>query len=463
MPLPKPEGAQRDVLALPPEGHTIVLGSAGSGKTTLAILRAANLSDTHTDHGGRTLLLTFNRALVSYLKSYSEGALSNVSVEHYHRFARGYLNSRGQLPYGCILEWRQRPGLVRAAIAAVRTRRPGAAVLQQPWQFLDDEIRYLQRLGVGSADEYLGMTRTGRKSGLEAEDRTAAWEVLEEYLGLRRARGRLYDWDDLACKVVEELGQDDGPRMYRHVVVDEGQDFSPQMLRSIALAVPDDGSVSLFGDIAQQIYGRGHSWRSAGLSTAKVWEFRDNFRNSVQIARLALAMSSMPYFQGIEDLVPPRMPKPDGPLPTVVTFGDRAVESRFVLDQVIQAAKVQKVAILFREWSDARRFWRQPPRQSVRLDKSLPYWPTGPQLFYGTYHGGKGLEFDTVYLPFCDADRLPDPRWAADRPDEDADNQFGSLLYVAVTRARQGLVISHSSTLTRLFPADRELYNWVDR
>ncbi len=43
MSLPKPVGAQIDVLSLYPEGINVVLGTAGSGKTVLAILRALYL------------------------------------------------------------------------------------------------------------------------------------------------------------------------------------------------------------------------------------------------------------------------------------------------------------------------------------------------------------------------------------------------------------------------------------
>lgn len=39
--LPTPIGRQREVLYLPAAGHFVVLGAAGSGKTTLTILRAA--------------------------------------------------------------------------------------------------------------------------------------------------------------------------------------------------------------------------------------------------------------------------------------------------------------------------------------------------------------------------------------------------------------------------------------
>src|SRR2546426_10224386 len=96
MPLPTPVGRQKEVLCLDPKGHTVVLGTAGSGKTTLAILRAAYLSDERTAHHGRTLLLTFNKTLVSYLRHIGAAELKHVVVENYHKFARGYLHSRGK-------------------------------------------------------------------------------------------------------------------------------------------------------------------------------------------------------------------------------------------------------------------------------------------------------------------------------------------------------------------------------
>ena len=45
MALPKPKGIQLEVLDLKPIGHNVVLGTAGSGKTTLAIYRAIGLAN----------------------------------------------------------------------------------------------------------------------------------------------------------------------------------------------------------------------------------------------------------------------------------------------------------------------------------------------------------------------------------------------------------------------------------
>ena len=103
MPLPDPKGKQIEVLCLPEEGHYVILGTAGSGKTTLAIHRAANLADSVIDDGQRVLLVTFNKSLVTYLNSISDKMLTNVDVRNYHRFARGYLSNSGMLGWNDIV------------------------------------------------------------------------------------------------------------------------------------------------------------------------------------------------------------------------------------------------------------------------------------------------------------------------------------------------------------------------
>lgn len=55
----KPRGKQEEVMALPAIGHIVVLGTAGSGKTTVALLRAHHLAN--IPNGGKVLLVTFNR------------------------------------------------------------------------------------------------------------------------------------------------------------------------------------------------------------------------------------------------------------------------------------------------------------------------------------------------------------------------------------------------------------------
>ena len=97
-----PDGKQNEVLALPARGHIVVLGTAGSGKTTMALLRAVGLSN--LPNSPNVLVVTFNGALVQYMEKIINGHLTNITIENFHKFARGYLNSRSKMPpYNGIL------------------------------------------------------------------------------------------------------------------------------------------------------------------------------------------------------------------------------------------------------------------------------------------------------------------------------------------------------------------------
>lgn len=452
--LPRPVGRQKEVLCLPASGHTVVLGTAGSGKTTLAIHRAVYLANPATDHGGRTLLVTFNRCLVAYLEALG-GRLGQVHVRNYHKFARGYLAHRGKMGWGSICDTDLMESFCRQAVAAVKAAGERNQILDRPIEFLVEEFRWLAHNGIRSLDDYLGAEDVGRAgSRVSASDRPAVFSVYESYRATRDASGKPYDWDDLAQTVLSELEADNDERLYTHVIIDEGQDFSPVMIRSLAAAVPEDGSLTFFGDMAQQIYGNKISWRTAGLSVrdGDVWTFEENYRNTKQIAQLALAIAKTPYYRGVADLVAPKSPAADGPLPALVACASETDEMRFVADRAQKLAQTGTVAVLFRDRELEKHL---PPLLSIpatRLHRELATWPTGPGLFYGTYHSAKGLEFDSVLIPFASSSRLPHPPDVAAFGFDDACVRDVKLLYVAVTRAKLNLIFTHTGDPTPLLP-----------
>lgn len=359
--LPLPIGRQKDVLYLPSRGHFVVLGTAGSGKTTLAILRAAYLGNPNTDNNGQTLLVTFNRALVGYLRHFQGSHFRNVVVENYHLFARGYLSSRGRMRRNSICEGNLRELLIGKAI--LKTGKGGHPLFRRGLEFFSREIEWIQQHGIDSAQNYIEVERIGRaEAPLDGKSRALVFDVYEEYLSLRKTARKDFDWDDMANGVCEELDNDASCRRYKHVVIDEGQDFSPQMIRSLSKAIPSDGSLTFFGDMAQQIYGRRMSWKSAGLRVSKVWEFKENYRNTRQIADLGLAISRMPYYEGTPDLVEPVSPKADGPLPALVECSSERREIALVRELAVQAGKTQTVAILGRTWNLVDTIVRKLPR-----------------------------------------------------------------------------------------------------
>jgi len=458
MGLPIPIGRQRDVLYLPPSGHCVVLGTAGSGKTTLAILRSAFLAHRETKGGGPTLLVTFNRALVAFLKHLHDPTLASVTVENYHKFARGYLASRGKIGRNTICGPDEKADLITEAVASLNGNGKQLAVLSRGPAFFESEIEWIERHGIGSAQEYRLVERTGRGAALDSKSRDQVFRVYELYLEARKNAGKDYDWDDLAGTVYEELVTDKSPRRYKHVVIDEGQDFSPQMIRSLAAAIAPDGSLTFFGDMAQQIYGRRLSWKTAGLSVAKVWQFKENYRNTRQIAALGLAIAGMPYFTDTPDMVEPIAPKADGPLPALVYCDSASKQIELIKDIVSNASKTQTVAVLVRRREAEALIRPALPRDAIRLDRDLTTWKSGPKAFYGTYHAAKGLEFDTVFLPFLSEDSMPDPDEIQTHGVEEAKSGDGKLLYVGVTRAKTQLIITFSGKASPLLPSDDSLY-----
>lgn len=461
MSLPQPIGRQKDVLCLPAQGHFAVLGTAGSGKTTLAILRAAFLASPKTEHGGKTLLVTFNKALVTYLRHIQDNRLANVIVENYHTFARGYLNSRNKMGSNAILDPNSRENLVNLAVQTISQNHPLRPLFYHPIELFSEELRWMAQYGINTYAEYQNFCKS--KTHFQLEDQELVFEIYQTYLNLRQQSGKKYDWDDIATAVADELDVDISERRYKHIIIDEGQDFSPQMLRSLTKAIPPNGSLTFFGDVAQQIYGHRISWRDAELNIKKVWEFKENYRNTKQIAKLALAISKMSYFRDVRDvgdLVEPVAPFADGPLPTIVKCDSTNQEILFVVKQATTLAKTQNVAILFRDRQDEKLIEKYLPKKSIRLHRDMT-WQTGPGIRYGTYHSAKGLEFDAVILPFCNNEKLPDSDLIKAFGQADASAQDGRLLYVGITRARASLIITYCDTVTTLLPTDISLYNRV--
>lgn len=449
---------------LPAKGHNVILGTAGSGKTTMAILRAAYLSDPELPESGPVLLLTYNKALSSYIRTISDGRLKKVTVETYHRFARGYLASRNLMGRNDILNAGARRRLVDSTLAEVRALKPAATFLSRTANFFDTEVGWIAKNGIASLDTYLRASRIGRGEPLLEGSRHLIWDIRERYLAKRAAVNRRYDWDDVATAVLEQLALDHDPRRYKHIVIDEGQDLSPQMLRSIASAVPPDGTITFFGDVAQQIYGQRISWRSAGLKPPKVWEFSENYRNSREIAALGLAIAQMDYYRGVADMVAPNAPTAAGPKPTLVEITGNASEAQFVAAQAKAVARNRSVAVLVRTVNQQTTIQRFLPDTTINLRDDSTVWVDGPQLYLGTYHSAKGLEFDTVILPFMSDEQFPDPAQVTDFGPIEADANDGRLLYVGVTRAKSGLIITYKGQPSHLLPtAPVGLYTRVNR
>ena len=458
------QGKQNEVMALPVTGHTVVLGTAGSGKTTVAIRRAtylANLPDRPM-----VLLVTFNNALVRYINSFNDSNHSGLVVESYHKFARGYLNSRGKMPYyGGIADKNIKRIIIERALSECMERYPDQSTLQRPVEFFFDEICFIQQFGFKNFEDYQQAERIGRSSAyLSRDNRRWVYAVYSRYLELRQNEGYSYDWDDIAYYVYCELENDPSERRYTHIIVDEGQDFSPMMIKSLVRATRDGGSFTFFGDVAQQIYGHRLSWRDSDIDVTKIWRFDINYRNPLAIISFAQDITFSPYWKKDADMIQATPLNAEGPRPVLLGFSNEERELEWMVNRAIQESQKTSVVVVCRSYEEKNRVMHRfsyhgQPVQEINRD--TPGYNNNRTIYVSTFHSVKGLEFDYVFIPFLNKDVFPNSNAveAALTP-EDAYNDELKLLYVAATRSKYGLIMSYSGELSPLFPCNSPNYEY---
>ena len=461
----KPKGKQKDVLALPPIGHAVILGTAGSGKTTMALLRAIALSKL-PEHP-KVLVVTFNQSLVQYMKQMMQGPDSSITVENYHKFARGYLNSRGKMPQrNGIAENHVKENFIREAVTQAKAEFPQESTFKRPIAVFVDEIAFIERFGFQSIHEYIKSERIGRASAnIKRENRKWFYQIYERYLALRNKAGYAYDWDDLALYAYRNFLEDKSPRLYSHIIVDEGQDFSPIMLRSLTEATPPDGSFTFFGDVAQQIYGSRLSWRDAGIriTDTKIWKFNRNYRNPKTITKFAQDITTSEYWASNIDMVPPQDTIANGPKPVLLSFSSEQKELTMLIKQIRSVIHTSSNLIVLRTRAMIDQMQSTFAKASIpttEITKETPGFSSVKRVYLSTFHSAKGLEFDNVYIPLLSDDIFPDPELLKTTTDELATLADElKLLYVAVTRSKYGLYMSYHGTLSRLFPIHAQSYD----
>ncbi len=460
----KPQGKQNEVLALPAKGHTVVLGTAGSGKTTIALLRAIHLSKLPGDE--KVLLVTFNGALVKYMRGICDVQSSNLTVENYHKFARGYLNSRGKMPKrNGILGPEGKEYYIQQSVDYFVGLYPAESTLKRSINFFDEEIAFIERFGFASFDDYYKAERVGRASAnIKRDNRKWIYNVYSKYIELRRADRYEYDWDDLAYHVYNELQKDLTQRRYNHIIVDEGQDFSPMMIKSLVSAVADGGSFTFFGDVAQQIYGSRLSWRDSGICVDRIWNFEVNYRNPSTIISFASDIMKSHYWKQDADTIKPTMQIAKGPKPILVSFKSKQKELEWVIRRVITIGRMSSTVIICRNRMIVDMFKSELKKNgcmATEINKETPGYAHVKTVYLTTFHAAKGLEFDNVFIPFLTDNIFPDKETIESSESvEEAYADEIKLLYVAVTRSKYGLYMSYHEQLSMLFPVESKNYEY---
>jgi hypothetical protein len=442
--------AQRRLVERDYSGPARVSGSAGTGKTIVALHRAVVFARRHPQ--ARVLLTTFSKTLANALRirlrtlAGNEPGIADRIVVHpmteigYELFTAAF--GQPNIAPRALVE-----SQLREAAAGVEGHRFTPRFLLGEWRDVVDAWQ------IRRWEDYRNVARLGRKTRIGGAQREILWSIFERVrAGL--AERHVVTWADLFGRVAENIAAEGKPS-FDFAVIDEAQDVGVAELRFLAsLAAHRPDGLFFSGDLGQRIFQQPFSWLSLGVDVrGRSHTLRINYRTSHQIRAQAdrLLPSSIADVDGNAEDRRGTVSVLNGPAPAVEVFADPNEEAeavgRWVADRISEDVEPHEIGIFVRSAAQLRRA-RNAAKQSgvpsVELSDKVETIPG--RLSIGTMHLAKGLEFRAVAVMACDDEVLPlRERIAAvgDEADlEDVYNTERHLLYVACTRARDHLLVT---------------------
>jgi len=441
---------QKQIVERSYTGPARVSGSAGTGKTIVAVHRAVFLarSNPHT----RVLLTTFSHILANALRTKVRRLISNdprlaerLEVHSINAIgARLYKAHFGQ----CNLAPRQTiRELVTAAAKEVPDHKFSTHFLLSEWEQVADAWQ------LTSWEAYRDVVRLGRKTRLPEQQRKLIWNVFEKVRAGLAAK-QLITQPEMFTKLATAIQKDKNPP-FDFAIVDEAQDIGVAHLRFLA-AIGAHRSDALFfaGDLGQRIFQQPFSWLALGIDIrGRSRNLRINYRTSHQIRTQAdrLLGPEVSDADGNTEQRGDTISVFNGPKPVIQVFDredkESAAVSEWIIARLNDGIAPHELAIFVRSEQQLERAKRAlaPTGKSFKLlDENVE--TTNDHVTISTMHLAKGLEFRAVVVMACDDEIIPlQERIQSVAEDSDLQEVYNTerhLLYVACTRARDHLLIT---------------------
>lgn len=427
-------------------GPSRIRGAAGTGKTVVALHRAAYIVRSRP---GKVLVTTFVRTLPNVLSALmqkmSPDIADQIEFTGIHGFALDLLRARG-VPHRLASE-KADQAFARAWRDMGQTN-PLARIDKDIHYWKDEVLSVIKGRGLTRFEQYAMLPRVGRRRGLTAENRIAVWSLYTAYDAALREQG-LTDFPDIILLAEQSLKKNplEG---YSAVIVDEAQDMTCAMIRMLHSIVGDrpDG-LNLVGDGQQTIYPGGYSLAEANVSIAgRGVVLSRNYRNTAEILQFASQLIEGDEFYDIEGVAAhgdrPVEVMRHGPKPVVDRFPSRARHDSSLVEHVQKlmssGTRPGDIGILTHTRYAVTDVCGLLTTAGIKWVNLLDYdgKPTDA-VKIGTIKRAKGLEFKQVLIVRTPS-RLMQTSPVNQESVENERREFDRReLYVAMTRARDGL------------------------
>ncbi len=443
---------QRQWVERQESGPARVAGSAGTGKTVVALHRAVFLARKNPD--ARVLLTTFSEPLANALRD-----RRNALVRGEPTLAER-IDVHG-LETIALRLYKARLGDARLATSEeVRAVLGAASLAAGPHNFSDAFLRgewdaVVDAWQLGSWEAYRDVARLGRKTRLPESQRKVLWAIFDATRTRLASKGLVTAAGLLTRLAMVLRGSENPP--YDFVVVDEAQDLGVPHLRLVAaLGAHREDALFFAGDIGQRIFQQPFSWKALGVDVrGRSRTLRVNYRTSHQIRQHADRLLA-PQVSDVDGLSEEREAVSvfNGPAPEIRVLKTQAEEtaavSTWLCDRVAAGFQPQELGVFVRseaQLARARAVVQAAGTPFRVLDEHLATRPG--EIAVATMHLAKGLEFRGVAVMACDDEVVPLQQRVDDVGDAaDLEEVYATerhLLYVACTRARDALLVTATS------------------
>jgi len=452
-------------------GSARVSGSAGTGKTIVALHRAAHLARTHPD--ARVLLTTFADTLANALHTKLKRLLGNEPrlaerIDVYSLDAIGFRLYKAHVGAATIASREVLRELVRGAGNAIEGHKFSPHFLLTEWEQVVDAWQ------LEDWEAYRDVARLGRKTRLPEAQRTVLWSIFERVRAGLKAR-QLITNAEMFSSLAAALSKSKNV-VFDFAVVDEAQDISVAHLRfSAALGGGRPNALFFAGDLGQRIFQQPFSWKGLGVDIrGRSRTLRVNYRTSHQIRMQAdrLLGPMVTDVDGNSEDRSDTVSVFNGPQPAIHSLKSEREEIKFVGNWIAEQAKAGVLAHEFgvfvrseAQLDRARGAVKEAGLAFKVLDEHVE--TTSGHASISTMHLAKGLEFRAVVVMACDDEVIPlQQRIEAVGDDADLKEVYDTerhLLYVACTRARDHLLVTSVEPASEFLDDMRSLGKNVTR
>jgi hypothetical protein len=431
-------------------GPARVSGSAGTGKTIVALHRAVTLAKAHPE--SRVLLTTFSDTLANALHTKLARLIGNEPrlAERIDVYSINAIGLRLAKIFGNVISIASQglvQDLLRNASSKIENHKFTLHFLFAEWDQVVDAWQ------LKTWESYRDVVRLGRKTRLPEAQRKTLWNIFELVMVELSAK-KLTTYSGLFTDLANSI--DEGKRpSFNFIVIDECQDLSISHIRFLSkLGSQKSDSLFFAGDLGQRIFQQPFSWKALGVDIrGRSRTLRINYRTSHQIRRHSDRLLG-PFTTDIDGNVEDRTDTIsvfNGPDPIVGRYDSEHDEINTVSNWVIKHYQngllPHEFGIFVRTPAELKRAETAVSQAGLKFKVLDDHVETASGFIsISTMHLAKGLEFRAVVVMACDDEILP-LQERIEEIGDDADLQEiydteRHLLYVACTRARDYLLVT---------------------